>query len=73
MFEELDIIVENFNRAIMETITYKGKTLAELEGGEVGEDETNHQAYKAGKVKRMALYRQNVENGEEIQYIQRGI
>ena len=62
MFEKLD-------KAIMETITYKGKTLAEWEGGEVEQYETAHESVKAEREARATLYAQAIEEGRDIEYI----
>ena len=62
MFEKLD-------KAIMETITYKGKTLAQWEGGEVERYETAHESVKAEREARATLYTQAIEEGRDIEYI----
>ena len=69
MFEEFDMLVENFDRAIMETITYKGKTLAQWESGEAEQPETAHESVKSERETRAALYAQAIAEGREIEYI----
>ena len=62
MFEKLD-------RAIMETITYKGKTLAQWESGEDEQYETAHESIRSEREARAALYAQAIAEGREIEYI----
>ena len=56
MFKEFDMLVENFDRAIMETITYKGQTLAQWESGEAEQDETAHESIRSEREARAAWY-----------------
>jgi len=69
MFEEFDILVKNFDRAIMETITYKDQTLAQWESGEAEQDETAHESMRSEREARSALYAQAIAEGREIEYI----
>ena len=69
MFEEFDMLIENFDRAIMETITYKGQTLAQWESGEAEQDETAHESIRSEREARAALYAQTITEGREIEYI----
>ena len=71
MFEEFDILVKNFARAIMETITYKGNALAKWQAIQDRRGRTDVEMEKDEKAARIAQYRQSIERGDELSFIPR--
>lgn len=69
MFEEFDILVKNFDRAIMETITYKGNALAKWQAIQDRRGRTDVEMEKDERDARVAQYRQSIERDEELAFI----